>query len=130
MLSPSRVEPWGSSDGTLDGLHREDHMSRSRRLRLSLIVAVASTAACAPVVFAPGTGFGVAVGPSLSPSLSACSLLGSSSLAARLGLSTPSLHIGELRNRVAAIQSKYALSANAPGSEKAAWKRAATGECY
>jgi hypothetical protein len=105
-------------------------MSKNKRLRLGMIVVALSAAGCAPVVFAPGTGFGVSVGPSLSPSLSACSLLGSSSLAARLGLSTPSLHIGELRNRVAAIQSEYALSANAPGSEMAGWKRAATGECY
>jgi hypothetical protein len=105
-------------------------MSSSKCLRLGLIAAVATAAACAPVAFAPGGGFGVAVGPSLQPNLSACSLLGSSSLAARLGLSTPSLHIGELRNRVAAIQSEYSLSANAPGSEMAGWKRAATGECY
>lgn len=105
-------------------------MLRSRYLRLGLVVGLMSAAGCAPVAFAGGTGFGVSVGPSLRPSLSSCPLLGHSSLAARLGLTSPSISIGELRNRVASIQSEYALSANAPGSRMQSWKQAATGECY
>jgi hypothetical protein len=100
------------------------------RLRLGLVAALASAAACAPVSFAYPGGMGVSIGPSFSPSISSCSLLGSSSLASRLGLTTPSISIGEMRNRVAAIQAESMFSANAPGSEMRGWKQVASGECW
>lgn len=105
-------------------------MRTSKILRIGLIAAAASAGGCAPVAFAGGTGFGVSVGPSLRPSLSSCALLGHSSLAARLGLTSPSISIAELRNRVASLQAEYSLSANAPGARMQSWKQAATGECY
>jgi hypothetical protein len=104
-------------------------MSTRKCLRLGLVAVVVAAAGCAPVSFSPGMGFGVSVGPTLSPSLSSCSLLGQSSLAARLGLSSSATQMGEMRNRVAAIQSKYMLSANSTGGEMQSWKQVASGEC-
>lgn len=104
-------------------------MSIRNSLRFGLLAATLTAAACAPVAFAPGTGGSVSIGRSLTPSISSCSPLARTSLAARLGLSSAAAQIGEMRNRVESIQAKFMLSAGATGSPMQSWKRAATGEC-
>lgn len=100
---------------------------KSRRL-LSLAAGI-SIAGCAPVTFAPASGFGISLNRSLDLNISSCSLLGLSSHAARAGITSPTALMGTTRNQVAEIQSRYKAGSNWARKDMSSWRKVATGDC-
>jgi hypothetical protein len=87
------------------------------------IVTLVLLAGCAPVA-GPGP-FTLGAGPGIA-NFTQCSLLTGSAHAARMGIYSPAIQVGALRNRIQQLQSRFTLGFS-PGNES--WKRIASGEC-
>ncbi len=108
---------------------REETMLRRKSLRLLTLAVGASLVGCAPVVFAPASGFGISLNRSLDLSISSCSLLGLSSHASRAGITSPTAQLGATRNQVAEIQNRYHAGSNWARKDMSSWRKVATGDC-
>ncbi len=105
-------------------------MSRSKRvLGLVALAGGITLAGCAPVTFVPG-GFGVATGPGMGLAISNCNALGpQTGVSAQMGIPSSAIQAGVIRNRIAALQSRFMLGSSSVRRDMSSWKRAATGEC-
>jgi hypothetical protein len=100
-----------------------------RSTKLMSVAAALMLGACAPVTFAGGpTGATLTGSPSTGVQLSQCSMFGFNSLeAARMGVRSPAIQVGAMKNRVNQIQARMSFGMAATGPQS--WRRLASGEC-